>query len=165
MPKKPSKVTTTRHKLPLPANHPLKAKPKKRKPVKRDLFDLDARDLAYAKKHKLGIYAPPTIDVPARAIPCGEDTPMGAGCECGLTSAYQKAEPCTMWHISPETIKRFGTEPRITRTDEQIPQTPPDTSSYPWPLKFAWRVDGWMVRARVWLAERLLDASEWVTPK
>lgn len=169
MPKKPSKGTTsaTKHKLPLPKGHPqVKAKPKKRKPVKRVLCQwcekrvpvdgihscYDAKQLReMTEREKVWADRQMLKDVPPRAIPCGEDlyapakvTPHGDG-----------SQDVESPHI------------RVTRIS-----LPPDTSSYP----CDWRIIGGgvavlsyvddAIRAtRKYVGARLSRLAQWVTPK
>lgn len=80
------------------------------------------------------------LDVP-RAIPCGEDRfPMG------------ELDPrLTAMNIAAR--KRLERHQRIRLA--LAAHLPPDTSAYPWGLKFAWWLDGVPTRVRRWLAVRL----------
>lgn len=91
-----------------------------------------------------GIGSQPAPEV--RAIPCGED--HHALC---MASCAERGGECPCRTPIP-----------ILYGDDIL--LPPDTSAYPWGLRFAWWLDGVPTRVRRWLAKRLTRLAEWVTP-
>lgn len=156
----------TKAKLPLPANHPQKRKrgqtggaPRKRREKPEPLPSLVDRHLErtpspIAGQSLDGIGSAPLekgswchqLDNgcgsaecvrtcgPApdfRAIPCGEDNVTGGQ---GVWNTAKVTLPYNPWE---------GTD-APTWSTLRVP--PPDTSAYPWPLKFAWWLDGWLAK-------------------
>lgn len=161
--KKRITTSATKAKLPLPANHPQKReqighprpKYRKRSPkLPESAFENAPSPEAEAFARLMNVPVknlnnPLMQEAVGRAIPCGEDN---------VTSGQG------VWNTAKVTLPYNPWEGTDAPTWVHAPFPPPDTSAYPWPLKALWRVDGWIVRVRVWLAERLLAASVWVTP-
>lgn len=147
------KTTTdaTKPKLPLPKGHPQRKAPTKRKPPLRASKKVKAEgaewDAVGTRKVNPYILATPSpiagqsidgigsapLDVP-RAIPCGEDTDA---------NGVFRPKPNVTYDLGTfEIPKRFEREV-VWRVAASLP---PDTSSYPWPLRFAWWLDGWLTK-------------------
>ncbi len=80
-----------------------------------------------------------------RAIPCGEDVSEALASGATITMFGGGASGGSGGIASHTT----SSVPFVVLYDwacEPIRVPPPDTSAYPWPLKAAWKLDGWLAK-------------------